>query len=477
MSEKQVVDRILVLPDFLEKEGSSTGLYRFISLHMKIHRTGCQKNSPLIVPLVYVDMTPAEIIQSYEENNNVIPESSLYHLLGGENADLQAGDLSKRIQEMLQYVNQVKRLEQSAGMHSPFHADNLPDHFRLLGKRMPGAAKDGGKVPVLAINGKAELSLDDSHIPEMGRQDDWVLQLIRFFWAISAGHFVINAERLSYDAFLFTAKGKLAAFIDYGLLTSYPAAGNRDDAVNEHNLRAFANLLSLFWDYYARMPSEEMAAVSHYDSRFQKLQDRLKDPNEIGFSSFKEVFSYFVNQEEPAESTNERIGIFLDAANIYTDLQDLEVDYRRLFTFLYGMERKKYIKDRFAVFFQPEYESKAKTEAFGKWQNVLIRKLEEQGFEIILAGNEKAKAKQIVGGKVHDADDNKLIQRMEERMERLTEILLFTGDKDFYGILEKYKNSGRRVKVISTHPDSTSNRIRESFDHSYITDYWDCINF
>ncbi|WP_066172649.1 NYN domain-containing protein [Bacillus marinisedimentorum] len=221
----------------------------------------------------------------------------------------------------------------------------------------------------------------------------------------------------------------------------------------------------------------EWLTISQYDSRFQKLQDRLKDPNEIRFSNFKEVFSYFVNQEAPADPGEKRIGIFLDVANLYTDLHDLEVDYRRLFTVLYGMEGKKQIKDRFAVFFQPVYESAMKTEAFKKRQNVLAAKLEEQGFEIILAGNEKAKAKQMVGGEAHDADDNKLIQRMEERLGRLTEILLFTGDKDFYEILQTYKTAGRRVKVISTHPDSTSNRIREGFDHSYITDYWDCIHF
>ncbi|WP_066172646.1 hypothetical protein [Bacillus marinisedimentorum] len=262
MSGKSVKDRILVLPDFQDENHNSADLYRFISTHMKVYKSGCGKDSPLIVPPDYVDMTPPDIIQSFEANGNVIPESSLYHLLGGEKADLQAGDLSERIQEMLEQVKQVKRLEQSAGMHSPYHADYIPDHFRLLQDRLPAFSENGGKLPVLSIHKEAGLSLDGSHIAEMGRQDDWILQLIRFFWAISAEHFVIDAERLSYDAFLFTKKGKLAAFTDYGLLSHYPAGGNRADAVNEHNLRAFAGLLSLFWDYYSRVPSDGM--VDHF---------------------------------------------------------------------------------------------------------------------------------------------------------------------------------------------------------------------
>jgi len=103
--------------------------------------------------------------------------------------------------------------------------------------------------------------------------------------------------------------------------------------------------------------------------------------------------------------------------------------------------------------------------------------LKSYGFQVIMVGNETQKAKTLVQGKEIDVDDQKLLEIIGKSRQEMDSILLLTGDKHFFSLVKELQDQGKEIRIISVTGDSTYKGFCNSFNHSFLDQYWDCIEY
>ncbi len=449
-------EKLIILPAFTETQSISSTIFRSIMLHRKIS----EMVQHMMIPVPAYEQLSMEDLEIGYEKGLSYPENAVLRVLSESGHSIQAESLSKSFRRYETVLGNLKTEEDESSF---YHSEVLNDSVNQLKKRVIGLQQAANVLPVLMVDYKKDFSLDGSHIQKMGN-GEWIEDVLLFFKRLTEASIVINDEKIDFDSFLFFQNGRIARFIHFDSLN----VSDGEDVVWQ-NIKALKKLMVDFYDYFSEY-IDQYPGFHQHDTSFSRLYTQIVDNDNIVFTSFDEILAVFHNQTLPV-SSSERVGVFIDVANIYTGMKNLRVDYIKLFSAIYGRENTKYIKDKFAFFFDPV----KKNEVVRKQHEDIQAALKEQGFAIDISHNGQARAKQIVDGVERDEDDAKMIQRMEERLSRLTSVLMLSGDQDYLDILNKYTEHGKKVKVISTHPNSTSNLIVAEFDHSYITDYWDCI--
>lgn len=448
--------KLIVLPAFIDTQKISSTIYRSIMLHRKI--SGLMKHE--MIPTPTYEQVSIEDIENWYEKGLSYPEDAVLRVVSETGRSIQAEALSKSFHKYEELITSLKKEEKRGSF---YHSEVLDRSLNQLKDRVTDLQQGANVLPVLMVGYEKEFSLDKSHIRWMGN-GEWIEDVLLLFKRLTEASIAIDDEKIGFDSFLFFQNGRIARFIHFDSLDIVDG-----EDVIWRNIKALKKLMVGFYDYFSEY-IDQYPGFHQHNTRFSKLYPHIVPNDNIVFTSFDEILSIFHNRELPV-SSEERIGVFVDAANIYTGMKNMRVDYIKLFSAIYGKENTKNIKDKFAFFF----DSSKKTEYVRRQHQDIQVALKEQGFEIDISQNGQAAAKQVVNGVVRDEDDAKLIQRMEERLPRLTSVLLLSGDKDYIGILNKYREHGKKVKVVSTIPNSTSELLVAEFDHTYITDYWDCI--
>ena len=314
---------------------------------------------------------------------------------------------------------------------------------------------------------------------KLSEENHWVFQLVDFFMFLTAEGFKIDPG-IETDDFLYNIDGSIRYFVGF----SHLLLDNK--GVNQNNLYSLASLLN---KYYLK-DTEECEARLYYQKWFEKIESRLIEPllydqyTGSTYISFEEVINDLKGMVKGVNKKlgRRKIGVFLDTANIMTPLYNqyskMEIDFDRLIKAVYNLKNVDIIYKKQAVIFLPDYKEHTfrEEEKFALIFNIKDY-LEASGFEVFTVENKKAAAKDVIEGVDFDIDDLKLIELMESSINELDGILLLTGDRHFYDIANKYRLSGKEVKVLSISEENTSNLFIKSFDHMYIDKYWECISF
>lgn len=460
------------------KDSSSSILDR-LYYSMNIHQQLVQKHGShqhLLPPFVYTYINLKKLI---DDPSAVWPEPSLDKLFDLISQPAMAA--SPHLKTMKTSLTRYKTASEKLKALSPSRENSIfcspvTEHAIQSLDQLHGylEAHTEPFIPILCIENPGTLSLHYEHVSAMAEQEEWILQLIGFFSLLTDEGLLFDADEVTFDAFLFHQSGHLYAFLAYDLL-SYDLRSRSREGIMEHNLRSFFTLMESFYDYYHERVQQQnsIAPLFQHDSLFTRLWNRMKQG--VEFNSFAHMMDYCHGKETP--KPDEHIGVFLDTANIYTGLRDWHIDFHRLMTSLYGLEQTGRIREKYATVFLPVYDDEEKTRRVQQSPKKRGEELERQGFKITYTSNDQAKAKQWIDGIEVDSDDQQLIKKMEEKLHKLTSVLLLSGDQHFHDILMKYKQANKHVKLISVQEEDTSQMLLSSFgeDHSYITDYWDCM--
>ncbi|MGG6431953.1 NYN domain-containing protein [Anoxybacillus sp. D401a] len=458
MSEKLVI--LPSLKKMIHNSVTATCYYA-MSIHRKAYMV-CGKKSNFFALPNYEYLSVDQLFEYYVNNSFFYPKEAMERLISQLDDDYGLKRMSAQIENLDKVCHYFKNREEIER-----YVHNVRKHIdrmKVMGTKC--------YIPIMIYQNGRNSSIDYSHVFHMGNNDCWVRQLIQFFSVITEGSFSMDVEGISFDDFLFDENGRIVLFIGYELL-SYNRHGSQP-LLLQQNLRAFSKLITSFFSYYYLHCPNGSINIYHHQQPFFRLYNRLKDG--VAFNSFEEVFRFYFGEE--SSSKREKIGVFLDVANIYKGIHHLKINYHALFTKLYGVSAQGKIRGQYASLFLPVYEDEKKTEFVQLQLMVLKDDLEQAGFEVLEVKNGRDKAKEIIDGQERDVDDYKLIQKMLEKFYQLDSILLLSGDDHFYDVLLKYKHAQKDVKIISVHPDDTSRRITEDFatEHCYITEYWDCID-
>ncbi|GGJ80706.1 mRNA-degrading endonuclease HigB of HigAB toxin-antitoxin module [Anoxybacillus voinovskiensis] len=452
---------LLIFPSFKKmiRNSITTTCYYAMNMHRKMHMLCGEKFSFFALPN-YEYVSIDQLFEFYENDRLFYPVKAMDRLISELDEDYSLKRISLQVQSLEKVCHHVKnRKELDMYINN---AKNYIDIMKQAGVR--------SYIPVMIYPCNRNLSVDYSHVLQMGNNDYWVIQLIQFFSAITDEKISVDVENISLDDFLFDKDGKIILFVGYDLLAHHRGSSY---TLLEQNLRAFSNLITSFFTYYYSYCPDSVLSIYHHQKPFFALYNRLKDG--MSFSDFEEIIRFYSNQENSFQ--RQKIGVFLDVANIYRGIHHLKINYHALFTKIYGVSAQGRIKGQYASLFLPVYEEEKKTEFVQLQLMVLKDDLEKSGFTVLEVKNGKDKAKEVIDGKEYDIDDQKLIQKMLEKFHQLDSILLLSGDDHFCDVLLKYRDAQKNVKIISVHPNDTSKRIVENFsaEHHYITDYWDCI--
>lgn len=432
-----------MLPSF--KEENVNYLYQSLkyakSMHAIVHRLNKKQRNPLILPPTYHDIPVEEIS---DELDNILPKASAetLSLCDGENLRTQ---------------------------HLQFLINNTKSSGKLLSSS--AFTPTPNEVPIQVITGAAIYSTNNKHISHMGSNQQWLNQLVGFFKDMTEMNVYIDSS-ISFDSFLFYPTGTIKAFITYDLLEM----GNNQDSwkIRKHNLLVFYYLIEELQLYTSENTEVISVLTKEYDSEYNRLYQALQRSDFL-LSDFESIEA-FINTTHYSKMERNEIGVFLDTANIFTGLQSLKVDFHHLFTLMFGTFMQNHIKDQYATIYYPEFEEESKAIYAHQKVEELRKYLESQGFTILETHNQKSKAKEVVHGIELDIDDQVLISKMEERKEKYNELILFTGDFHFYNIACEYRDSGKKVNLISlSEADTSQDMVREFQEsHSFITDYSQC---
>jgi len=329
-------------------------------------------------------------------------------------------------------------------------------------------------LPVPSISGE-NLYLYDQIAAKLSSNKTWIEELIRFYNFLTEELIAVDIEGLRPADFLYERDGNIKYFLGYSFL----ALKAEKQEVLENNLHSLAYLLYL---YYLE-DTEKQQAKLYQQEWFKKLEGRLIEPLVYGdsahklYQGFEEILSDFAGKTKYSLSQN-RIGVFLDVANILTPLlissDNMVINFDRLLARIYGKIESRKIDKKVAVMFQPTYEDNDYLD------NLLFfteEYLVSYGFQVIKVGNERQKAKTLIGGQESDVDDTKLMELIQKSRRELDSILLLTGDRHFYDLARELKSQGKEVRIISVTENSTYKGFCSTFEHSFLDEYWDCIEF
>ena len=307
----------------------------------------------------------------------------------------------------------------------------------------------------------------------------WLLQIVDFFSFLTEEGYKISHDNIEPDDFLYRSDASIKYFIGFNNL-QYMRTDR--ESIIEYNLKSLAFLLNKFY----LQDTEKFEARLYQEKWFGKIEGRLIEPllynkySAITYNKFSEIEEDLTGDLK-TKTQKQKIGVFLDVANMltpmYTEFSRMVIDFNKLFESIFGKKDARNIVKRVAVVFLPEYQGQVFKE--DKYDLIFDIKeyLEAYGFEILTVENQTAAAKINIDGEFIDTDDNKLIEVMERAFNELDSVLLLTGDKHFINIARKYRDYGKRIRLISVSEENTSKTIEKEFDHQFIYQYWDCINF
>lgn len=445
----------------------------FLSNHIRAY-DACHQHLPCVKEPFYDFFSSEEIVEMYEKEKSVFPESSVLYLMEDLHEHVYYKDSTDSYKQFVTGLEYLQTNNQSTLDLSFYQSSDVIRHKLKYTHFLSNLKKESNhkKLPVIYLSPTEQISRDDTYVKNMANQEFWLEQLITFFKVMTDQHIWIDSS-ISFDSFLYNHRGEIEVFTAYNLLT-FENHPDRYVKITDHNLRVFAGLIQQIFNFVDPYVHNQSAQIYKHNSKVNQLFHRITD-NGVEFASFENMLEYLQGKEIPRST--KKIGVFLDVANIYTGLHSMKIDFQNLFSTIFGLEQKGRIRDQHAVIFLPIYENEKKTEDVYMFQLEIKEQLEKQGFQVKEVKNGTAKAKQIINGQEYDVDDQYLIDKLKERYESLDSILLLSGDDHFYEILKKYKDAGKEVKVISIHPEDTSKRIREEFSkhHYFITDFWDCV--
>ncbi len=303
----------------------------------------------------------------------------------------------------------------------------------------------------------------------------WVEELIRFYDFLTDELITVEREGLKPTDFVYDRDGNVKYFLGYNSLTLKA----EKQQVLENNLHSLAYLL---YTYYLE-DTEKQQARLYKQEWFKKLEGRLIEPLVYGdsahklYQDFKEILADLAGKAKYSMS-KKRIGVFLDTANILTPLlisnDSMVINFDKLLAKVYGRIESRKIDKKTAVMFLPTYED-------NNYLDNLLYFTEEYlinyGFQVVKVGNESQKAKTVIEGQEIDVDDIKLLEIIRSSRREVDSILLLTGDRHFYDLARDLKNQGKEVQIISVTEDSTYKGYYNTFKHSFLDDYWDCIEY
>lgn len=156
---------------------------------------------------------------------------------------------------------------------------------------------------------------------------------------------------------------------------------------------------------------------------------------------------------------NERIGLFIDGANLYSSSRalDFEIDYKRL----YGLFRSQGTLIR-AFYYAALLDNQEYSPI-----RPLIDWLDYNGFTVITKPT-KEFTDSAGRRKVKGNMDIELTVDALEMADKLDHIVLFSGDGDFRPLVEAIQRRGKRVTVVSTlnsQPPMIADELRRQADY------------
>jgi len=156
--------------------------------------------------------------------------------------------------------------------------------------------------------------------------------------------------------------------------------------------------------------------------------------------------------------SNERIGLFIDGANLHASTRALgfDIDYKQLLKLFRSQARLIRVMYYTALLEDHEYSP----------IRPLIDWLDYNGYTLV---TKQAKEFTDSAGrrKIKGNMDIELAVDMLEISEHLDHVVLFSGDGDFRRLVEAVQRRGKRVTVISTavsHPPMAADELRRQAD-------------
>jgi hypothetical protein len=330
------------------------------------------------------------------------------------------------------------------------------------------------ELPVPFISDK-NLYLYDQIADRLSTNKAWLEELIRFYDLLTDELIMVDKKGLKPSDFLYEQNGSIKYFIGYSSLTL------RADKVGilENNLYSLAHLLYL---YYLE-DTENRQAKLYQQEWFKRIEGRLIKPLVYGdnsnrlYQNFREIMTDLAGEAKYLFS-RKRIGVFLDVANILTPLlvsdDGMVINFDKLLARVYGKIESRKIDKKIAVMFLPSNEGNS---CLDNLLSFIENYLKSYGFQVIMVGNETQKAKTLVQGKEIDVDDQKLLEIIGKSRQEMDSILLLTGDKHFFSLVKELQDQGKEIRIISVTGDSTYKGFCNSFNHSFLDQYWDCIEY
>lgn len=273
------------------------------------------------------------------------------------------------------------------------------------------------------------------------------------------------------DYFVFNKNGDLKYFIGFNTLHKNQKYFNKKTNkmfLTQNNLSCLLNFISMI--------RNALYLKNVDNSSFINKSINIIVNNKSNITSFQQIID-IIEVKNKKHKSNERemnipkkkIGIFLDTANIYTGIRDLEIDFDYLLISIYGIEALKQVKLKKAtIVYQQNKNGTLKNNEYNKRNKKIEANLKEKyGFDIKTLYTKKYASEQI--------DDKALIEIITKNIHAVDKVLLMTGDKHFKEIIDLCKKNHKEIKVISVSEKDTSNSILSQKHHSCIYEYWDCI--
>lgn len=269
------------------------------------------------------------------------------------------------------------------------------------------------------------------------------------------------------DYFVFTKNGDLKYFVGFNTIHINNQYLNKETSklyITRNNIKALFNLIYIIKNkcYSKKLDS----------SLFINKPLDVIDNNKANITTFEKILEIIENDiTEVKKEKAPKIGVFLDTANIFTGIRNLEIDFDYLFMCIYGITNLKHIKMKKAtILYQVEIvdDKEILKENYYNLRNKDIAKnLEKYGFYI--------KEVTITNHYANSKDDEVLKEIIRKNLNSIDKVLLMTGDGDFKEIIDLCEEEGKEIKVISVCEKDSKKEIRRYANHSYIYEYWDCI--
>ncbi len=160
-----------------------------------------------------------------------------------------------------------------------------------------------------------------------------------------------------------------------------------------------------------------------------------------------------------AQTTNQRIGLFIDGANLYTALTalDMEIDYRKLLEEF--RKQGQLVRANYYTALMPDHANSPLKPLFD-W-------LGYNGFVLISKTAKEYSDPQTGGTRIKGNMDVEIAVDALQAADWLDHLVLFSGDGDFCALLRAVQQKGVRVTVISTaksHPSIIADELRRQAD-------------